>query len=243
AANIRKWTRISPHSTTHPLTHSPIYKTGDLARWLFDGNIEFLGRIDRQVKIRGFRIELGEIQSQLTLHPDTADAVVITGASKTGGANDTYICAYVVMKDPAVGEKPVTPDFKAYLAGKLPYYMVPPYVMTVADIPLTTNGKIDRDALPNPVSQRRIDDCVPAGSPVEKQLVDIWQEILGIRPIGITDHFFEVGGDSIKAIQVCARLRKDGFDLKIHDLFQHPQIKEEAKQAKKIHRQIYQGIV
>jgi amino acid adenylation domain-containing protein len=199
-----------------------IYKTGDLARWLSNGNIEFLGRLDQQVKIRGYRIEPGEIQTQLLRHEKIKDAVVI---DKEGEKGDKYLCAYIVkvpgISDSAAGE------LKDHLAGKLPDYMIPLYFIELEQIPLTTSGKLDRKALPGPVINR--ENYVPPTNETEKTLAEIWQEVLGIQQPGVNDNFFDMGGDSIKAIQVTARLKRYGLELKVSDLFLHPTIKESAK--------------
>jgi amino acid adenylation domain-containing protein len=180
-----------------------IYKTGDLCRWLPDGNIDFIGRIDRQVKVRGFRIELGEIENQLLKIKGISGAVVIDRKDPT---NRKYLCAYIVSKseiDPQV--------IKGSLGRTLPAYMVPAYVMPVDNIPLTPNGKVDRGALPAPGSGLRASDNYMApGSETEEKMVEIWAEILGIdkKVIGVNDNFFERGGDSLKTTILAARIHK-----------------------------------
>jgi len=195
-----------------------MYKTGDLARWDSDGNVEFSGRLDNQVKIRGYRIELGEIESCLIQHEAIKDAVV----AAWGEGVDKYLCAYITA-DTAMDQKTV----QAYLAGVLPDYMIPSYVMKVDSIPLTPNGKIDRKALPEPIGY------VPEGyryeEPVtqtEKDMVSIWKAILNKDRIGITDDFFEMGGHSLKATLLVGRIYKElGFVLPLKEVFRTPTIK------------------
>jgi len=234
---------------THPLTLSPIYKTGDLAQWLPDGNIEFLGRIDQQVKIRGFRIELEEIEHQLLKHSNVKEAVVESRSDNNG---NKYLCAYIVPDEthgswsPKHGERfPAVPaaELREFLSITLPSYMVPSYFTSLEKIPLTTNGKVDRRALPEPESETPGETFVPPGDKIEEILVEIWQEVLGIKKVGITDNFFEIGGDSIKAIQVSARLKKHKLDLKISDLYANPYIKELGKYVKGANQVSHQGIV
>ncbi len=183
--------------------HSALYRTGDLARWLEDGNIEFLGRIDYQVKIRGFRVELGEIENQLLNYEDIKAAVVIAREEKN---SETYLCAYVVPR--AAG----TYDFSRlnhYLQRKLPGYMVPAHFVSLAEVPLTVSGKVDRKSLPQPeiVSPEKY---IAPRNEVEKTLVDIWSEVLGIEKeiIGIDANFFRLGGHSLKAAALAARIHK-----------------------------------
>jgi len=191
-------------STSLPLYPStPLYRTGDLARWLQDGNIEFLGRIDHQVKIRGFRIELGEIENQLLNHEDIKEAVVISRKEKN---RETYLCAYIVPR--AVGAF----DFSRlshYLQQKLPDYMVPAHFVSLTEIPLTVTGKVDRKSLPQPEIASP-EKYIEPRNEVEKTLVGIWSEVLGIEKeiIGIDANFFRLGGHSLKATTLAARIHK-----------------------------------
>ncbi len=210
-----------------------VYHTGDLARWLTDGNIEFLGRIDHQVKIRGFRIELGEIENQLLKHEEFRDALVVVKDNHV-----RYLCAYLVAR-----EKIDIPALKEQLSRHLPGYMIPAFFMQIDRIPLTANGKVDRKALPEPELGAAEEAVVPPQNVNEERLVEVWQEVLGLDTIGITDHFFEMGGDSIKAIQVSARLKKYGLILSITDLFMYPTIKELGKHIRAQERTIDQGMV
>jgi acyl-coenzyme A synthetase/AMP-(fatty) acid ligase len=172
-----------------------LYKTGDLARWLPDGNIEFLGRIDHQVKVRGFRIELGEIESRLVEYEGLKEAVVTAQEDRTG---DKHLLAYIVPSAGKVGEG----QLREYLSAKLPDYMVPSYFIHLDELPLTTSGKIDRKSLPQP-SEETFAGKVQYAAPrtdAEVKLVAIWSDILGLRreTIGIDDNFFERGGAFLK---------------------------------------------
>jgi amino acid adenylation domain-containing protein len=180
-----------------------IYKTGDLAKWLPDGDIEFLGRIDQQVKIRGFRIELGEIENRLLNHQAIKEAVVTTKPDKIG---DRYLCAYVVPYSPGTVE---IAQLKYYLQQKLPYYMVPAYFVIMEEIPLTATGKVDRQSLPSPGRTPTKEYAAPRNER-EEIVTAIWSEILGIEKekIGIDDNFFELGGNSLKATQLVGRIHK-----------------------------------
>ncbi len=221
---------------------SPFYKTGDLARWLPNGHLEFLGRIDFQVKVRGYRIELGEIENRLTEQDGVREAVVIAhdGGTALADSEAAYLCAYIVPSGP---QAPDTGTLKENLAQYLPEYMIPTSFTTLEKLPLTTSGKVDRKALPEPDTGGMSETYAPPVTAIESRLVEIWQEVLGIDRIGITDNFFQVGGDSIKAIQVASRLKKHGLNLKINDLFQHPTIKELSRQVVEVKRVPPQGAV
>ena len=196
-----------------------IYKTGDLARWLPDGHIEFLGRIDHQVKIRGFRIELGEIESALLNYPSVKEAVVIAREDRPG---DQYLAAYFVSD-----HELTTDELKEHLGKELPEYMVPPYIVRLDSMPLTPNDKIDRKALPEPARDLNHDtQFVAPRDEKEAILAKVWQEVLRTERIGIRDNFFNLGGDSIKAIQVLSRLNAYQLKLEMKDLFKHPVIEE-----------------
>ncbi|MCB9419968.1 MAG: amino acid adenylation domain-containing protein [Ardenticatenaceae bacterium] len=204
-----------------------LYRTGDLARYLPDdgnhpnGCLEFMGRIDHQVKIRGFRIELGEIETVLSRHPDVHDAVVIVHEE----AGHKRLIAYPVMAD----SQPVGERLRAYLQTQLPAYMVPTAFVPIATIPLTPNGKTDRDALPTPTDLPVLREIYAAPeTAVEQTLADIWQTVLGLRRVGIHDNFFELGGDSILSIRIVAKARDAGLTLNMRQLFQHQTIAELA---------------
>ena len=210
-----------------------MYKTGDLGRWLADGNIEYLGRNDFQVKIRGFRIELGEIEAKLAEHEGVREAVVIAREDSPG---QKHLVAYVVVQ---AGVKLSAAELRSHLAGLLPEYMVPSAFVNLEGLPLTPNGKLDRRALPAPgldaVVTRRYE--APQGV-VETAIARVWQELLNLDRVGRHDHFFELGGHSLMAVQVVSRLRLDlGVEVGVRDLFAQPtvaafaQVVAEASQA------------
>ena len=198
-----------------------LYKTGDLARYLPDGNIEFLGRIDDQVKIRGFRIELGEIQACLAQHPVIQQWVVIPDDDALG---DKRLIAYGVC---AVEHWPAAADLRQFLQQSLPDYMIPSAFMRLEALPLTPNGKVDRRALPEPdTSQRFLDnELVAPRTLVEKTLVQIWCAILKLEQVSIHDNFFELGGHSLLATQMMSRI-DERFELNflLRNIFEAPTI-------------------
>ncbi|MBO1050798.1 MAG: amino acid adenylation domain-containing protein [Dolichospermum sp. DET73] len=229
-----------PELTSHKfISHSfgdgKLYKTGDLARYLPDGNIEFLGRIDHQVKIRGFRIELGEIETVLSHHPAVEQAIVIAHEDETGHKS---LIAYIVgnsQPSDAVEHNQEVNLFdeqilQSYLESRLPEYMMPNAFVMLDAIPLTANGKIDRRALPS-LEQIRLElanTYVAPCTPIEEILAVIWAEVLGIEQVGIHDNFFELGGDSIRGIQVIAKAKQIGFDFSLPQLLQYQTIQELA---------------
>jgi thioesterase domain-containing protein/acyl carrier protein len=205
-----------------PGPSTPIYRTGDLARWLPDGNVEFLGRIDRQVKIRGFRIEPGEIENHLVNHEQIREAAVVVIETETGDKN---LCAYVT----AEGDVDI-PGLKDYLKTKVPPYMVPAYFMKLEEMPLTANGKVDRKALPVPEAVVSADYAPPTND-VEDKLVDIWAGILGMekRDIGIDANFFELGGHSLTATVMAGKIESTwGVRLPLLEIFKTPFIRQLA---------------
>jgi amino acid adenylation domain-containing protein len=212
----------------HPLSSDPkarLYKTGDLVRYLPNGNIEFLGRIDHQVKIRGFRIELGEIETVLRQHPSISDTVVVAREDTPG---DKRVVAYLVATHDAA---PTTAELRAFLKEKLPEYMLPSVFVTLKSMPLTPNGKVDRRALPVPDRA----DLAPTGAflaprdEVESKLVKIWEDVLSARPIGVRDNYFELGGHSLVAVRLMNRIEQDfGKTLPIAILLQAPTIEQLA---------------
>ncbi|NEW07888.1 amino acid adenylation domain-containing protein [Paenibacillus sp. SYP-B3998] len=213
-----------------------MYRTGDLARWLPDGNIEYLGRIDHQVKIRGYRIELGEIEAALLAQDGVKEAVVLARDDRTGAHS---LCAYVSSDEPLSG-----PDIKERLKSAVPDYMVPTYIVTLDRLPHLSNGKVDRKALPEPDDTLLTTvNYMPPASELESVLVEIWQEVLGYRPIGTLHNFFELGGDSIKAIQIASRLSKHGWKLEIKDMFRHQTIGNLTPYVRAVELQIDQGTV
>ncbi len=198
-----------------------MYKTGDKARWLSDGNIEFLGRIDRQVKIRGFRIELGEIENQLLSHQAIREVYVADHKGLNG--NKSLTAYFVAIEDVSIA------DIRKFLSEKLPQYMIPASFIQLTKMPLTANGKIDRKALPEPDENINRSRYVAPTNEIERKLVEVWSENLGISKVGVTDNFYELGGDSIKAMQVTAKLSYNGYNLHVKDLLLNPTIRELAQ--------------
>ena len=198
--------------STNP--NARLYKTGDLGRWLPDGNIEYLGRIDDQVKIRGFRIELGEIESVLNQNETISQGVVLAKADKQGTKR---LVGYVVSHQKAFDKQAI----QAWLNEKLPEYMVPAIWVELSSIPLTSNGKVDRKALPEPELTDLSAEYVAPRNETEAKLAVIWQELLGLEQVGIYDNFFELGGDSILTIQIVSRMRRLGYIIQPRDIFNH----------------------
>ena len=222
----------------HPFGDEPgarLYKTGDLARYLPDGNIEFLGRMGHQIKMRGFRIELGGIEALLGQHPGIQQVVVVARKDEPGDPSapprperdeglragvsirlrllNQQLVAYVV---PAEGQAPTTSELRGFLRQKLPEYMVPSAFVELEALPLTPNGKVDRKALPAPGPERPAlgGAYVAPRTPVEEALADIWREVLGVEKVGILDSFFELGGHSLLATRVVSRLC-EAFDIEL----------------------------
>ncbi|WP_086691624.1 amino acid adenylation domain-containing protein [Nostoc sp. T09] len=203
-----------------------LYKTGDLGRYLPDGNIELVGRIDNQIKIRGFRIELGEIESVLNQHPDVQATVVVVREDKPG---DQRLVAYVVPNAQKILN---TSEIRSFLQEKLPKHMLPTAFVFLDKLPLTPNGKVDRRALPAPGNIRTNLEqfFVAPRNSVEEGIAEIWQQVLGVEQVGIDDNFFELGGHSLLATQVISRLRKTlEIDLPLRYLFEYPTVAELAK--------------
>ena len=197
-----------------------MYRTGDLARWREDGNIEYLGRIDFQVKIRGFRIELGEIESQLLKFEYINEAIVVDKEDANGGGK--YLCAYFVSD-----RELTVAQLKEHILKELPTYMVPSYFIRLEKMPLTENGKIDRRKLPEPDASY-INTGVEFITPRNKDdesMAKIWCDILGLDKVSIEDNFFNLGGDSIKAMDMVARAAKAGMNLSVSDIFSYTTIK------------------
>jgi len=196
-----------------------LYRTGDLARWRPEGNIDFLGRVDFQVKIRGIRIEPGEIENRLLMKEEINNVVVLV---KETPAGDKYLCAYIVSDSELK-----TPELKAYLSTDLPDYMIPSYFIRVERIPLTPNGKIDRNSLPNPELKANETYTAPRNR-VEELLEDIWCQLLGVKKgvIGIDRNFFELGGHSLKASIMAAKIYETfGATVSLAEIFKTPTIR------------------
>ncbi|MFL6122875.1 amino acid adenylation domain-containing protein, partial [Actinophytocola sp.] len=198
-----------------------MYRTGDLARFRADGNLDFLGRIDHQVKILGYRIELGEIEARLLLHERVSEAVVVAREDTPGHKR---LVAYVVAHAGGDVDADIDVDeLRGFVARSLPTYMVPRVWLVLDRLPLTAAGKVDRTALPDPEPAGP-----PAGTrhqapatPTEAGLAEIWARTLGWDEVGVHDDFFELGGDSILAIQIAARARKAGFAVTVRQVFEH----------------------
>lgn len=200
-----------------------IYRTGDLAKWLPDGNIEFLGRIDKQIKIRGYRVEPGEIEHHLRKVFGIEDAIVVAREKEGGPKN---LCGYYVSDTEFEAS-----ELKSILAEHLPEYAIPTWLVQMKQFPRNSNGKLDYRALPDPEMQATAEDEQAMGE-VERQLAAIWNEVLPVDRIGSNDNFFNLGGDSIKAIQVISRCLDAGLTLDIGDIFEFPTIAQLAALVK-----------
>ncbi|GBE74656.1 hypothetical protein myaer87_18830 [Microcystis aeruginosa NIES-87] len=210
---------------------SKLYKTGDLARYLPDGNIEYLGRIDNQVKVRGFRIELGEIEAVLLSHPQVREAVVLVNESDH--TENRALVAYIVLNDPTCA----TQSLREFVKRQLPDYMIPAYWLILDNLPLTSNGKIDRRALPlpNPELHRSVDYVAP-DNPTQEAIAAIFGQVLKLEKVGINDNFFEIGGNSLQATQVISRLRESfALELPLRRLFEQPTVADLALAVTDIH--------
>jgi aryl carrier-like protein len=213
-----------------PFSDTPgarLYRTGDLARQCPDGEIEFLGRIDHQVKIRGVRVELGEIEATLREHPAVQDAVVIAVPGDRR-ADDMRLVAYVV---PRGAREPQSRELRAYLARRLPEAMIPAGLVTLAALPLSPNGKIDRRALPAIRWEPLRSDAEPVAprGATEQALAAVWIEVLRLSSVGVHDNFFELGGDSVLSIQVIERAARQGLQLTPKLLYEHQTVAELAQ--------------
>ncbi|MBP0011694.1 MAG: amino acid adenylation domain-containing protein [Roseofilum sp. SBFL] len=208
-----------------PTEKSKLYKTGDLGRYLADGNIEFLGRIDNQIKVRGYRIELGEIEAILSTHPHVEHGIVIP---REDTPNNKRLVAYVVSEDPDL-----TPlELRQFLQDKIPEYMIPSGFVILEQLPITPNGKVDRKALPAPdIELTRTEEFIAPQNKIEQTLAEIWQDVLGLQRVSVKDNFFEIGGDSIISIQIVSRAQQAGLGLTAKQLFQHQTIAQLATVA------------
>jgi amino acid adenylation domain-containing protein/thioester reductase-like protein len=220
-----------PEKTAERFVENPyvpgerMYRSGDLARMLPTGEMEYLGRIDFQVKVRGFRIELGEIENRLMAHPAIEKAVVLAVDEKDGSGK--VLVGYYVAKKAVP-----TAELRQHLHDTLPEYMIPSYFVCMPSFPLTVNGKVDRRALPEP--QPAADESraiVEAASDAEKTMLPIWRRVLGIDSLGVTDDFFALGGHSLKAVSLVSELQKH-FDVTVNDVFEHRTIRDLAGRVK-----------
>jgi amino acid adenylation domain-containing protein len=204
-----------------------LYKTGDLARYLPDGSIEYLGRIDYQVKIRGFRIELGEIEAAINQHPSISASAVIVREDRT---ENKSLVAYITLHP----EQIVTiSELRHFLESKLPNYMVPTAIVVLEALPLTPNGKVDRRALPAPDLTQLIPESnfVAPYTPVEEMLAGVWAQVLGLEKVGVNDNFFELGGHSLLATRVISQIRQVfEVEIPLRSLFELPTVNELAKE-------------
>ncbi len=198
-----------------------LYRSGDLTRWREDGAVEFVGRVDHQVKLRGFRIELGEIEAALVDQPGVGECVALL----RNDDGQPSLVAYVV---PEAGTALDPDELRRAIGSKLPDYMIPSAIVPLERLPINPNSKLDRAALPAPV--RRMTEAVPPATELETELLDIWRDILGITAIGVTHQFFEIGGHSLAAIRILARLRRQRPQVRttIADLFNNPTVRSLA---------------
>ncbi|WP_156395720.1 phosphopantetheine-binding protein, partial [Pseudomonas sp. Root401] len=205
-------------------SNARMYKTGDLGRYLPDGNIEYLGRNDDQVKIRGFRIELGEIEAKLAQATNIKETVVLAREDVPG---DKRLVAYFTQHSP--DEAVDIETLRMHLQAQLPAYMVPAAYMRLDALPLTPNGKLDRKALPAPDSNAYTTRLyeTPVGD-MEVKLAALWAELLKVERVGRHDHFFELGGHSLLAVTLIERMRKDGMEADIRVLFGQPTLAQVA---------------
>ncbi len=223
-----------------PNPKSRLYKTGDLARYLPDGHIEYLGRIDYQVKLRGFRIELGEIETALLQHPGVKEAVIII---REDTPNENSLVGYIVAE---TGEDSlqVISQLRRFLKQQLPEFMVPTIIMALEAMPLTPNGKVDRKALPEPDASRPELEAnyVAPRTSIEQEIADIWTQVLNLKRVGIYDNFFELGGYSLLAIQVVSRVRQAlQVEILMSNLFELPTVADLAERVETL-RWATQGV-
>lgn len=206
---------------------SRLYRTGDLARYQADGNLEYIGRIDHQVKIRGFRIELGEIEAVLAEQPGVLQAIVQVHG-RTNDTKNINLAAYLVCEKPCSRDKAqLQDDIRNGIKARLPDYMIPSFIIILDKLPLTTNGKLDREALPEPSNAIiQPQQYLPPRTEIEQQLTTIWSDVLGIEAnqIGRHANFFELGGDSILSLQIITRAKKLGLHISPKQLFKYPTI-------------------
>jgi amino acid adenylation domain-containing protein len=210
-----------------PFAPGRLYRTGDRVRWMADGTLEYLGRLDEQVKIRGFRIELGEIEAALRQAPGVTDCTVVARVDETG---DRRLVAYVVGAMEAEG-------LREHLRRSLPEYMVPAVFVMLEALPLTSNGKLDRKALPAPEYAADADRYVAPRTPTEEVLAGIWAEVLRLERVGVEESFFDLGGHSLVATRVVSRIREVfAIELPLRALFEGPTVATLAKAVEEMRR-------
>jgi acyl carrier protein len=228
-ANVTRGYLGRPDSTAEAFMPDPfstragarMYRTGDRARYLPDGNIEFLGRRDQQVKIRGFRVELGEVEAALAEHPSMRQCIVLAHRDDAG---DGRLAAYVVVKDEQAETVSALHDF---LRERLPEYMIPSFFIQLAALPLTPNGKVDRRALPAPdqTHLRVRGRFIAPRTPEEETLCALWADLLRVERVGIEDNFFELGGHSLLTTQLVSRIRSAfGVEVSLRAVFERPTV-------------------
>jgi acyl-coenzyme A synthetase/AMP-(fatty) acid ligase len=207
-------------------TGARLYRTGDLVRYLHDGSLDFMGRIDQQVKLRGFRIEVGEIESRLVEQPSVQDAVVVVGER---GSSGQRLIAYVVAT--IQGQQPASRELRAYLREFLPDYMIPATFVFLDALPLSLNGKVDRNALPDPLENATEESVyIAPTTDLEQVIAQVWQEVLEVRRVGIHDNFFDLGGHSILLVQAHSKLQAAcRRELTVIDMFKYPTVSALAR--------------
>ncbi|OAB38376.1 non-ribosomal peptide synthetase [Paenibacillus glacialis] len=212
-----------------------LYTTGDRVKRLSNGDIAFIGRMDQQVKIRGYRVEPAEIEAHVLTHSNVQEAVLMVKES-----DDTnYLCAYIVTQDGLTAI-----EIRNYLATRLPHYMIPAAFVFLDQMPLNENGKLDYKALPEPLTDIESSDTYSAPvNEIEEALVRVWEDTLGVKGIGTDHHFFEYGGDSIKALQISSRLMAYGLKMEMRDLFKYPRIRELSRYVQASISEISQELV
>ncbi|MDX6528654.1 MAG: hypothetical protein QOH41_944 [Blastocatellia bacterium] len=210
-----------------------LYRTGDMARYGSDGNIEFLGRIDNQIKLRGFRVEPGETEAVLSSHPWVDGAIVIVRGDET----NKQLVAYVASQRP---ESEVVDELRRFVRDRLPHYMMPSLLVVLAEFPLLPNGKVDRKMLPDAFSNR---SYAPPQDEIQEALISIWQEVLRKKQVGALDSFFEIGGDSLSATQVVARIQQTlNVAIELRDLFLFPSLRDLARQVARAQRAAHEPV-
>ncbi|BCL83203.1 non-ribosomal peptide synthetase [Ktedonobacteria bacterium brp13] len=220
----------------HPFSSEPgarLYRTGDLARYQSNGDLEYVGRVDHQVKLRGFRIELGEIEAVLDKHPDIRESVVVF---QDENVSEKRLVAYVVASHETT---PSVQEVRRYVRARLPEYMVPSHVIMLETLPLTSNGKVDRKALPVPVvsANHEFGEQEHARTPVEELLLDLWSKVLGSTHVGINENFFELGGHSLLVTQLIARMRAMlGVEVPVRAMFEAPTVAGIAQRVEQMVR-------
>lgn len=232
-----------PELTSEKFIPSPfspgerVYRTGDWVKWLPDGAIEYLGRIDHQVKIRGHRVEIGEIETRL-LNIEQIQETIVIAIEQEGGTK--HLCAYYTSSSTLTSER-----IRTILKQDMPAYMIPAFIIKLPAMPLTLNGKIDRNALPAPENSVKTPGSGYAAPRTETEslLVEIWQQILGVPQVGIHDDFFDLGGDSIQSIQVSSRLSQAGFQLEMRHWYTSQTIAELSVHVEQMNDKVDQGPV